>query len=111
MSKDPMADYEAVGAALAKSDNATPGKMMGMPTLYVGGKAFAGYFDGDMVFKLGDDTHAAALALKGAHLFDPSKMGRPMKEWVVVPRAHVASWDKLGRQALQYVAATAPKKE
>jgi hypothetical protein len=111
MGKDPIAAYEAVGTALARSGNATPGKMMGMPTLYVGGKAFAGYFDGDMVFKLGGDAHAAALAMKGAHLFDPSNMGRPMKEWVVVPKAHAAEWSRLGRQALDYVAAATARKK
>ena len=39
-----------------------------------------------MVFKLPDpDAHARALALDGAHLFDPCGKGRPFKEWVVVP--------------------------
>lgn len=43
--------------------------------------------------------------MKGAHLFDPSRMGRAMKEWVVVPNEHSAKWQDIGGQALAYVAA------
>ena len=47
-----------------------------------------------MVFKLPDpDAHARALALDGAHLFDPGGKGRPFKEWVVVPAAHADEWE------------------
>ncbi len=42
--------------------------MMGIPTLYCGGKAFAGLFGDSMVFKLEGEAHAAALALPGAML-------------------------------------------
>ena len=34
--------------------------MMGMPTLYLGGKAFAGLFGEAMVFKLEGEAHKAA---------------------------------------------------
>ena len=54
-----------------------------------------------MVFKLEDTAaHADALALYGAHLFDPGGRGRPFKEWVVVPRAHVTRWQALAEAAL-----------
>ena len=43
-----------------------------------------------------------ALALSGAHLFDPSGT-RPMKEWVVVPSDHADAWLGLAREALKYV--------
>jgi len=42
----------------------------------------------------------ADVALKGAHLFEPMR-GPPMKEWVVVPKAHSAKWLQLGEAALQ----------
>ena len=67
-----------------------------------------------MVFKLNGETHATALALKGAVLFDPSGMGRAMKEWVVVPKAHAKQWPTLAAAALSYVAnapAKAPAKK
>jgi hypothetical protein len=79
----------------------TASKMFGMPTLKVGGKAFAGNHDGDMVFKLSGDAHARALAIPGAHLFDPMG-GRPMKEWVVVPASQAAEWAHLAEAALEY---------
>jgi hypothetical protein len=82
----------------------TAAKMFGMPSMRVKGKAFAGVFGGAMVFKLGGDAHSKALALKGAELFDPSGMGRPMKEWIVVPAAHAKRWGELAELARAYVA-------
>jgi len=81
------------------------GKMFGMPCLKnSNGKAFAGFFEDEMVFKLGGANHAEALALSGARLFDPSERGRPMKEWVVVPIEHVSRWLEFARNAFDYVA-------
>jgi hypothetical protein len=74
--------------------------MFGMPTLKLDGKALAGIYGEAMVFKLADDAHAEALGLPGAHLFDPSGMGRPMKAWVVVPPAHADRWEDLAELAL-----------
>jgi hypothetical protein len=79
--------------------------MMGMPTLYLGGKAFAGLWGDAMVFKLEGDDHGAALRLEGAALFDPSGMGRPMKAWVKVPVAHAAEWPRLARAAARSLVA------
>ena len=73
-----------------------------MPCLKDRGKAFAGYYNGSMVFKLGAPRHAEALALAGARLFDPSGR-RPMKEWVEVPAEHASRWLELARDALHYV--------
>jgi hypothetical protein len=78
-------------------------KMMGMPSLKRNGKLVAGFTASNesMVFKLADpDAHARALALDGAHLFDPSGAGRPFREWVVVPPAHAARWADLAEAAL-----------
>jgi hypothetical protein len=79
-------------------------QMMGMPCLKAKSKMFAGYWQDAMVFKLNGDAHKKALGLKGAHLFDPSEMNRPMKEWVVVPYAHKAKWRAFAQSALDYVA-------
>lgn len=76
------------------------GTMFGMPCVKASGKAVAGYFKGDMVFKLQDaEARERALELDGAHLFDPMG-GRPMKEWVQVPAAHVERWTELAELAL-----------
>ena len=80
MPKTSQDHYEAVAAALA-DDGAVMSQMFGMPSLKINGKAFAGLWDEYMIFKLTGDTHAQALAERGAKLFDPMD-GRPMKEWV-----------------------------
>jgi hypothetical protein len=103
MLSDPRAVYDAITAELALSAGVTPGQMFGMPCLKAGSKAFAGFYHGDMVFKLGTPTHAEALALADAHLFDPSGRGRPMKEWVVVPAEHASQWAALADVARRYV--------
>jgi hypothetical protein len=99
---DPRAAYDEVAAELTATSTATTGAMFGMPCLKCNGKAFAGYYRGAMVFKLGGADHAAALALEGSRLFDPSGQDRPMKEWVVVPAAHSARWLAFARDALRY---------
>jgi hypothetical protein len=105
MSLDAQAEYEAVVSEMMATSPTTSGKMFGMPCLKnSNGKAFAGYFEGTMVFKLGGTSHAEALALAGAKLFDPSERGRPMKEWVVVPIEHVSRWLEFARYAFDYVA-------
>ena len=72
-----------------------------MPCVKRSGKAAAGYYQGEMVFKLPDPaTREQALALDGALLFDPMG-GRPMKEWVQVPPAHADRWPELAELALR----------
>ena len=91
--------YQEVADSLAGA-GVQASSMFGMPTLKLDGKALAGLYGDAMTFKLAGDVHAEALRLGGAHLFDPSGMGRPMKAWVVVPVAHAADWDRLGQLAL-----------
>jgi hypothetical protein len=93
--------YDELVSELTTHPDVTASKMFGMPTLKVGGKAFAGNHNGDMVFKLSGGAHARALAIPGAHLFDPMG-GRPMKEWVVVPAARAELWADLADAALEY---------
>jgi hypothetical protein len=100
---------EIVDDLCARNDDVEPSQMMGMPCVKRSGKLVAGFASGTglaqdeeaMVFKLPDqDAHARALALDGAHLFDPGGKGRPFKEWVVVPYAHEAEWESLAAAAL-----------
>ncbi|MDH4335512.1 MAG: hypothetical protein OEW24_09735 [Chloroflexota bacterium] len=98
-SPEAMRHYEQVAARLAARGAKTSG-MFGMPTLKLDGKALAGLYGDAMVFKLDGDAHAAALRLPGAHLFDPSGRGRPIKAWVVVSVAYAAEWERLAVDAL-----------
>jgi len=106
MTTEPRTTYDAVATELAATSPTTTGKMFGMPCLKNNGKAFAGYYEGAMVFKLPLPQHSEALNLTGAQLFDPFGRGRPMKEWVVVPVEHASRWSEFARAALQYVDGT-----
>src|SRR5919204_4708146 len=102
---DARARYDELADDLAaRNDDVELGQMMGMPAIKRRGKMVGGFSrsEGAMVFKLTDEKQRdAALALDGAHLFDPSGGRRaPMKEWVVVPAAHAKQWPKLADQAL-----------
>src|SRR5690348_15926393 len=81
---------DAVVEEVTASSPTTSSKLFGIPCLKSDrGKAFAGFYQEAMVFKLGGAAHAKALALPGAQLFDPMH-GRPMKAWVEVPAEYAA---------------------
>jgi hypothetical protein len=103
MPQDPNATYDAVADDIVATSEATRSKMFGMPCLKIGGRAFAGFSQGSMVFKLRGDAHARAIALPGARAFDPMG-GRPMKEWVAVPAEQATHWTELAHLALANVA-------
>ncbi|HYM19425.1 MAG TPA: hypothetical protein VEW28_00300 [Candidatus Kapabacteria bacterium] len=94
------AAFEKIGNAIK---GAEASRMFGMPCYKVKGKAFFGLYNNDVVFKLTGDPHKEALALKGAKLFDPSGMNRPMKQWVQVPPAHKSKFAAFATEAFNYV--------
>ena len=103
---DARAQYDEIADDLAaRHDDVELGQMMGMPAIKLGGKMVGGFSrdEGAMVFKVPDaKEREAALALDGAHLFDPSGGRRaPMKEWVVVPATHAKHWRALADQTLK----------
>src|SRR5262245_28590217 len=80
-------------------------KMFGMPTLKSSaGKAFAGLQGDELVCKLGQGNapYTEALALEGAHLFDPG-MGRAMKDWVSIPAKYAQRWQEFAEAAWETV--------
>jgi hypothetical protein len=102
---DARTHYERIADNLAaQNDDVELAQMMGMPAIKHRGKMIGGFSNDEaaMVFKLSNEAaRERALALEGAHLFDPSGGRRaPMKEWVVVPAAHVRKWPELAKQAL-----------
>ena len=95
---DDLADFLAF-----RHDFVELSQMMGMPCVKARGRIAAGFWRAEeaMVFKLVDvEARERALALSGAHLFDPGGNGRPFREWVVVPYAHEAEWESLVDHAL-----------
>ena len=99
---EPRERYDEIADdLLAQNEDVSLGQMMGMPCIKKSSKMIGGFWKGAMVFKL-TDAHAReqALALAGAHLFDPSGEGKPFREWAVVPAAHADRWPVLAEQAL-----------
>ncbi|GAB4093935.1 hypothetical protein [Flaviaesturariibacter terrae] len=86
--------FQHIGASIPGAEK---GQLFGKPCFKMNGKAFTCFFQNEMVFKLTGPAHAAALAVAGARLFDPSGKGRPMKEWVQVPTA--GDWERMARVA------------
>ena len=81
----------------------TESKLFGEPCFKIDGRAFVCFFENEMVFKLDGDAHIEALSLDGSYLFDPSKKGRPMKEWVQVPFEYKEKWTQFAESALAFV--------
>lgn len=91
-------------ALTAWHDDLRVGRIFGMPCLKKSGRVVAGFprSGSGMVFKLTDpEAHARALALPGAHLFDPSGRGEPFKQWVVVPPGQADEWEALALDAVR----------
>ncbi|MDG1330980.1 MAG: hypothetical protein P8P74_01515 [Crocinitomicaceae bacterium] len=88
-----------------KLPNAVESQLFGKPCFKINGKAFVCFFENEMVFKLTGEMHNEAMAFDGSQLFDPSKKGRAMKEWVQVPFDYKDSWERFALAALEYVGA------
>lgn len=97
--------WGVISTAFSKKKEVSIAKMMGHPSLKANGKLFCCLFHDDMIFKLTGAAHKKAIALKGAKLFDPGNMGRPMKAWVQLPPAHEKLWTQFTEAALDYVMA------
>lgn len=92
--------FEQIGE---KCIDAQRSQMFGKPCYKINGKAFMCLFESELVFKLNGTNRDEALSITGAHLFDPSGKGRPMKEWVQVPTDNTEMLDDLALASLNYV--------
>ncbi|MBC3933768.1 hypothetical protein H8K47_00215 [Undibacterium sp. CY7W] len=97
--------YEQLVLNFADDPQVVAGQMFGKACLKVAGKAFLAQHKETIVFKLRGESHARALALTGAVLWDPSGKGRPMKEWVAVPYSGRQVFASLATASYEYVAA------
>ena len=104
-----------LGQLFDEALSGTPGErrqMFGCPCGFLGGQMFCGLFGSSMFVRLGETDRSALLAVEGARVFDPMG-GRPMREYVVLPRtvleeaAQLRSW--LAR-ATAYASTLPPKK-
>ena len=60
--------------------------MFGNISGFVGGNMFAGLFGDDLFVRLSEEKHNDLLGNKGARLLEPMT-GKPMKDYIVIPRA------------------------
>jgi len=85
-------------------------QVFGMPCVKRSGRVVFGLSRTGMVFKLTDpDAHARALAVPGAHLFDPSEQGEPFRQWVVIPPERDDEWEPFAAEAVDQIHAPPPK--
>ncbi len=98
----PQKTYDDLAAKLVASHSIAISQMFGMPALKIKGKAFAGFSNDTMIFKLTGEPHRTALAEPGAKLFEPMP-GRPMKEWVQMPLIAAKKWESFAIEACNYV--------
>ena len=104
MAKHPL--YREVVQTLLSDPRVTEASMFGMPTLKVGGKAFAGLWKKQLVVKIGQLRTQELLKTKAGRSFDPSGQGRPMKEWIAIkePAAQARKkWLALAEEAKAFV--------
>ena len=92
---------DIVDAITAWHHDCRASTMFSMPCVKRSGKVVFGLTRTGMVFKLTDPTaHARAMAIAGAHLFDPGGRGEPFRQWVVVPAVQVDEWEPLAVEAV-----------
>ena len=86
-------------------------KMFGYPAGFVNGNMFMGLFQDEMILRLPEDARQKLVEAAGAKPFEPMP-GRPMKEYVSVPRSVMKDRKKLGlwvKRAFEYGASLKPK--
>jgi hypothetical protein len=103
---------DIVDAITAWHPDCRASKVFGMPCVKRSGRVVFGLSRTGMVFKLTDpEAHARALAVPGAHLFDPSGRGEPFRQWVVVPSERAKEWEPLAAEAVMQEHASAPQEQ
>jgi hypothetical protein len=86
--------YSAVVQAMLTDPRVTEAKMFGMPVLKVGGKVFAGLWKKQIAVKIGVERVQELLKAKAGKSFDPSGLGRPMKEWITIKEPETSAKTK-----------------
>ncbi|UTW61273.1 hypothetical protein KFE98_14795 [bacterium SCSIO 12741] len=96
--------YNSIGQNLADEHETTAGQMFGKPCLKTGKKAFAAFFQEEMVFKLGqEEVNQLKEKYLGSVNWDPSGKKRAMKDWLQVPQEYSEDWSHLANQARLFV--------
>src|SRR5260370_13271912 len=85
----PRPDKESVDllqSLVPRDDRVTVRPMFGNISAFVNGNMFFGVFGNDLFVRLSIEDREVLLKNKGASMLEPMK-GKPMKDYVVVPKA------------------------
>ncbi len=99
--------FKSVVEVLASDPQVKLSNWFGFPCAKLDDKPFAALYDESLVVKLGQPRVQKMLKAKEGKKFDPSGMGRPMKEWVVITVSESAArqkWLELAEEAKSFVA-------
>ncbi len=86
--------------------------MFGNISAFVNGNMFAGLFGNDLFVRVSGESREELLDKKGASLLEPMK-GKPMKEYVVIPKAWLNQPETVRlwvSQSLDWTSRLPPKK-
>lgn len=100
--------FEELCAMAADGPGFSRKKAFGRDGLMLGGKAVLCSDPAGVVFRVGPEGEAAALAVAGAEPWSPMGPGRPgPRGWVLVPESASAEWPRLAALARTFVAGLA----
>lgn len=97
---------------LSKYPEAQARTMFSYPAGFVNGQMFMSIFGDSVMLRLSDEDRANFLKLPNSKLFEPMP-GRPMKEYVEVPKTMLADPKEMNKwvvKSLGYAQALPPKK-
>ncbi|MDG1779574.1 MAG: hypothetical protein P8H59_01375 [Flavobacteriales bacterium] len=99
--------YLEIGSQFETAYGTAMSQLFGKPCLKTNGKAFAAFFQDQMVFKLGKEQLAEyQLIYTGSINWDPSGKKRRMKGWLQVPYDYKDDWEQLALEAKSFVETT-----
>ena len=113
--KVPRADEkskEFFRSVLPDDPRITVRPMFGNISGFVNGNMFAGLFEEDLFVRLSEEKRNDLLGNKGARLLEPMP-GKPMKDYVVIPRAWLKQPDTVRKwivSSLDFTSSLPPKK-
>ncbi len=98
-----MENQEYFEKIIEDMESAELGKIFGKLCGKINKKSFVGFFQDEMVFKLGkEEVDLLKVQYEGAKNWDPSGMQRGMKDWIQVPAKYRDEWEALAIRAKEY---------
>jgi TfoX/Sxy family transcriptional regulator of competence genes len=109
--KSPEALVQRFSEIIPKDPRVERRKMFGYSAAFVAGNLFMGLHQEALILRLSEKDRASFLRIEGASIFEPM-VGRPMREYVVVPPSMLAGARPLAnwiRRSLDYTSSIPPK--